>query len=96
MALQNIGGIGNITVLPKGAGLEGVFAFDTGPGNMVIDALAARLTDGKARYDAGGKMAASAHVNADLLRWMLRDDYLQTPPPKTTGRERYGAAMWKH
>ena len=92
VALQNIGGIGNITVLPTGAGLEGVFAFDTGPGNMVIDALAARLTDGKARYDAGGKMAASAHVNADLLRWMLQDDYLQTPPPKTTGRERYGAA----
>ena len=49
VALQNIGGIGNITLLPRGAGLNGVLAFDTGPGNMVIDALAARMTNGKAR-----------------------------------------------
>ena len=55
VALQNIGGIGNITLLPRGAGLNGVLAFDTGPGNMVIDALAARMTNGKARYDDGGK-----------------------------------------
>ncbi|MEE1462679.1 MAG: anhydro-N-acetylmuramic acid kinase, partial [Ruthenibacterium lactatiformans] len=54
VGLQNIGGIGNITVLPKGCSLNDVFAFDTGPGNMVMDALAARLTEGKARFDDGG------------------------------------------
>ncbi|MBP8855894.1 MAG: anhydro-N-acetylmuramic acid kinase [Oscillospiraceae bacterium] len=90
VALQNIGGIGNITVLPKGCGLDEVFAFDTGPGNMVMDQLVARLTDGKARYDAGGKMAAAGRVSKVLLAHMLNDDYLKTPPPKTTGREVYG------
>lgn len=92
VGLQNIGGIGNITILPKGCALGDVFAFDTGPGNMVMDALAARLTDGKARYDDGGRLAAGGAVHAGLLAWMLRDPYLQTPPPKTTGREVYGAA----
>lgn len=92
VGLQNIGGIGNITILPKGCALGDVFAFDTGPGNMVMDALAARLTDGRARYDDGGRLAAGGAVHAGLLAWMLRDPYLQTPPPKTTGREVYGAA----
>jgi anhydro-N-acetylmuramic acid kinase len=91
VALQNIGGIGNITLLPRGAGLNGVLAFDTGPGNMVIDALAARMTNGKARYDDGGKMAA-AQVNPALLAWMMQDEYLKHTPPKTTGREMYGDA----
>ena len=92
VALQNIGGIGNITLLPRGAGLNGVLAFDTGPGNMVIDALAARMTNGKARYDDGGKMAAAAQVNSALLAWMMQDEYLKRTPPKTTGREMYGDA----
>lgn len=92
VGLQNIGGIGNITILPRDCTLEQVYAFDTGPGNMVMDALAARLTDGKARYDDGGKLAAGGAVHAQLLAWMLEDPYLQTPPPKTTGREVYGAA----
>ena len=92
VGLQNIGGIGNITILPRNCSLEQVYAFDTGPGNMVMDALAARLTDGKARYDDGGRLAASGAVHAQLLAWMLEDPYLQTPPPKTTGREVYGAA----
>lgn len=92
VALQNIGGIGNITLLPRGAGLNGVLAFDTGPGNMVIDALAARMTNGKARYDDGGKMAAAAQVNPALLAWMMQDEYLKRTPPKTTGREMYGDA----
>ena len=92
VGLQNIGGIGNITVLPKGCSLNDVFAFDTGPGNMVMDALAARLTEGKARFDDGGRLAAQGTVNAGLLAWMMQDPYLSTPPPKTTGREVYGAA----
>lgn len=91
VGLQNIGGIGNITILPKGCTLDEVFAFDTGPGNMVMDALAARLTDGRLRYDDGGHMAAAGAVNAALLSWMMRDPYLRQRPPKTTGREVYGA-----
>ena len=72
--------------------MNGVLAFDTGPGNMVIDALAARMTNGKARYDDGGKMAAAAQVNPALLAWMMQDEYLKRTPPKTTGREMYGDA----
>ncbi len=92
VGLQNIGGIGNITILPAGCALEDVFAFDTGPGNMVMDALAAKLTNGAARYDDGGKLAAAGAVHAGLLAWMLEDPYLRQAPPKTTGREVYGAA----
>ena len=92
VALQNIGGIGNITLLPRGAALKDVLAFDTGPGNMVMDALAARLTGGKARYDAGGRLAAAGTVRPALLAWMMKDPYLAQKPPKTTGREVYGKA----
>lgn len=92
VALQNIGGIGNITLLPAGCSLEDVTAFDTGPGNMVMDALASRITGGKLGYDDGGKLAASGKVIPELLNWMLEDPYLTKQPPKTTGREYYGAA----
>jgi len=92
VALQNIGGIGNITLLPAGCSLDAVTAFDTGPGNMVMDALAMQLTDGKMGYDAGGKLAAAGTVIPELLTWMLQDPYLDRQPPKTTGREYYGAA----
>jgi len=91
VALQNIGGIGNITLLPAGCALEEVTAFDTGPGNMVMDALAAKITDGAMTYDDSGKIAASGHVIPELLAWMLADPYLEKQPPKTTGREYYGA-----
>lgn len=91
IALQNIGGIGNITILPKGGALTDTFAFDTGPGNMVMDALVTRITDGVNTFDDGGNMAAQGAVNNALLHWMLNDDYLAMLPPKTTGRERYGA-----
>ena len=92
VALQNIGGIGNITVLPKNCTAEQVFAFDTGPGNMIIDALVARITQGAQTYDDGGKLAATGTVHAGLLAHMVDDPYLRLPPPKTTGREYYGAA----
>ncbi len=92
VALQNIGGIGNITILPGNAGPEGILAFDTGPGNMVMDALAFRLTGGEARFDTGGKMAASGRVSPQLLEHMMQDAYLYRKPPKTTGREAYGSA----
>ena len=92
VALQNIGGIGNVTLLPAGCTLEEVTAFDTGPGNMVMDALVSRITDGNLGYDDGGKLAASGHVIPELLAHMLEDPYLAKKPPKTTGREYYGKA----
>ena len=91
VALQNIGGIGNVTLLPAGCTLEEVTAFDTGPGNMILDALTRILTGGAMDYDDGGKLAASGHVIPELLAWMLEDPYLAQRPPKTTGRERYGS-----
>jgi len=89
VALQNIGGIGNITLLPAGCGPEGILAFDTGPGNMVIDAAAQALL-GSPR-DEDGRAAAAGKVNESLLEWMrgFDRDYLEQRPPKSTGRERY-------
>jgi len=90
VALQNIGGIGNVTILPGGCELEQVTAFDTGPGNMVMDALTVQLTDGRQTYDDGGRLAASGRINPTLLQHLLQDPYLRKKPPKTTGREYYG------
>ena len=90
VGLQNIGGIGNLTVLPRGAGPEQTIAFDTGPGNMVMDQIAERLTDGKQRYDTDGAMAAQGACSGELLSWMLADPWPRLPPPKSTGREVYG------
>jgi anhydro-N-acetylmuramic acid kinase len=84
----NIGGIGNITVMPAGCGPEDVVAFDTGPGNMVIDGLAREMGQ---RCDTGGRIAASGHVNRPLLDELLRDPYYRRKPPKSAGREQYGA-----
>ena len=91
VGLQNIGGIGNLTVLPKGAGPEKTIAFDTGPGNMVMDQITERLTGGARRYDADGRMAAQGECSGELLSWLLADPWLRLPPPKSTGREVYGA-----
>lgn len=88
--LQNIGGIGNVTVLPAGAQPEDIFAFDTGPGNMIIDAVVSALTHGEMTYDAGGKMGAQGTVCEELLKKLQGDAYYAQPLPKTTGRERFG------
>lgn len=80
----NIGGIANITVLPSG------IAFDTGPGNMVIDQLVERMTDSKQRFDRNGAIAAKGHIAPALLDSLLADNYYNTKPPKTAGREQYG------
>mgnify|MGYP001042619470 CR=1 FL=1 len=90
VALQNIGGIGNITILPKNCTLDQVTAFDTGPGNMVMDALALQLTGGTQSYDEGGRLAASGNISKTLLQHMLEEPYLKKRPPKTTGREYFG------
>jgi anhydro-N-acetylmuramic acid kinase len=86
----NIGGIANITVIPP-AGK--VVAFDTGPGNMVIDALVRRLTNGKKTYDNNGNIARSAKVNQPLLRSLKAAPYFKRKPPKTAGREQFGEAF---
>lgn len=89
--VQNIGGIGNETVISAGAGNEAVFAFDTSPGNMVMDELAKRFTDGALSYDKDGLLAARGCANNELLGLLLEDTYFLRRPPKSTGREVYGA-----
>ncbi len=92
IALQNIGGIGNITCLPPACKPEEVFAFDTGPGNMVMDAVYGAITHGEKRFDEGGVFAAKGQVHQPLLNLMMDDEYVRRQPPKTTGREYYGPA----
>ena len=87
----NIGGIANITVIPAGAAPDEVVAFDTGPGNMVIDALAQEYTRGKQNFDRDGRIAARGRVNRALLDGFLADAYYRKPPPKSAGREQFGA-----
>ena len=86
--LQNIGGIANLTAIPAAAGAERVIAFDTGPGNMVMDALAAALL-GKP-FDRNGAMAAQGTVLKTVLAAALRNPYFQRKPPRTAGREQFG------
>src|SRR5262249_41253026 len=88
----NIGGIANITVIPANAKPHDVFAFDTGPGNMLIDALASHFTHGRRRFDKNAALARKGRAVPALLDQLLRDPYLKLPPPKSTGREYYGAA----
>ncbi len=86
----NVGGIANITAIPPGAAPEQVIAFDTGPGNMVIDALASAFSGGKRTYDRDGRWAARGRVNRKLLDELLAESYYRRRPPKTAGREQYG------
>lgn len=88
--IQNIGGIGNFTWLPAGGGPEKVVAFDTGPGNMLIDALVTRVTDGRSTYDRDGRRAARGRVLEDVLARWMRHPFFKQPPPRTTGRELFG------
>jgi anhydro-N-acetylmuramic acid kinase len=91
--LLNIGGIANVTVLPPACPAEKVLAFDTGPGNMVIDALAAHFSGGRLTCDLDGAMAAQGAVEPALLDRLLRDEYYFRRPPKSAGREQYGRAF---
>jgi anhydro-N-acetylmuramic acid kinase len=86
--LQNIGGIANLTAIPAGANAEQVIAFDTGPGNMVMDLLAQELY-GK-RFDRNGAIAARGAVLENVLKIQLRDKYYALKPPRSTGREQFG------
>jgi anhydro-N-acetylmuramic acid kinase len=91
----NLGGIANVTVLPRAAKPSQVFAFDTGPANMLIDALVAHFTHGRQRFDANAQLASQGHSIPALLNELLRDPYLKLRPPKSTGREYYGHAYTK-
>jgi anhydro-N-acetylmuramic acid kinase len=86
----NIGGIANVTVIPAGARAGQVMAFDTGPGNMVVDTLVRRLTGGKQNYDRGASLAARGRPIPRLLDRLLANHYFRQPPPKSAGREQYG------
>jgi anhydro-N-acetylmuramic acid kinase len=86
--IQNIGGIGNLSAIPEGATPEDVLAFDTGPGNMLIDQLVQKLFDRP--FDRNGSIAARGHVLVPVVDQLLRAPYFQQKPPKTAGREEYG------
>jgi len=86
--VQNIGGIANVTAIPAKASAGHVVAFDTGPGNMVIDAVMERLYG--VRYDEDGKTAAAGHVLEGMLQDTLREPFFRRKPPKTAGREEFG------
>ncbi|HEY6298318.1 MAG TPA: anhydro-N-acetylmuramic acid kinase, partial [Candidatus Binatus sp.] len=90
--VQNIGGIANATYIPRVARLDhpDLIAFDTGPGNGMIDALASRISGGRLRMDRDGRIAASGHVNQPLLEKLMEHPYFRRPPPKSTGREEFG------
>jgi len=86
--VQNIGGIGNLTAIPAGAAPESVMAFDTGPGNMVIDAVTEKLFGRP--FDRGGRIAASGDVIESVVTAILRRPFFRREPPKTAGREEFG------
>ncbi|HET7107847.1 MAG TPA: anhydro-N-acetylmuramic acid kinase [Candidatus Acidoferrum sp.] len=86
----NLGGIANVTVIPAHAKPSDVFAFDTGPANILIDALVAHFTKGRQRFDADGALAKRGQISLELMRTLLRDPYLRRRPPKSTGREYFG------
>ena len=87
----NIGGIANVTVIPAAASREDVFAFDTGPGNMIIDALAAHFTRGRLRYDRDAQLARRGRLVPELLDNLLAHPFFRKAPPKSAGREEFGA-----
>jgi anhydro-N-acetylmuramic acid kinase len=92
-AVQNIGGIANVTYLPPVEHPGDVMAFDTGPGNMLIDYAVFRSTRGDQSYDKGGRLADSGTLDGTLLADLMQHPFLNQAPPKTTGREQFGVAL---
>jgi anhydro-N-acetylmuramic acid kinase len=91
----NLGGIANITVIPAAAKPKQIVAFDTGPANMLIDALVSHFKNGRQRFDKNARLATQGRSLPALLDDLLRDPYLKLAPPKSTGREYYGQAYLK-
>jgi anhydro-N-acetylmuramic acid kinase len=89
--ILNIGGIANVTVLKKTSyGTEVVAAFDTGPGNMLMDAFCELISNGCRNFDENGTLASSGRINEDVVQTVLADSYFDLVPPKSTGREKFG------
>ncbi|MCQ6521067.1 MULTISPECIES: anhydro-N-acetylmuramic acid kinase AnmK [Bacillus] len=86
--LQNIGGIGNVTVIPSQKSDQNVIAFDTGPGNMIIDEVCQRLF--QLPYDQNGEIAEQGEVVDEILTYCMNHPFLKMNPPKSTGREQFG------
>ncbi len=91
----NLGGIANITIIPASAKPAQILAFDTGPANMLIDALVSHFTHGRKRFDKDARIAQAGRSIPALLNDLMRDPYLKLAPPKSTGREYYGHAYLK-
>ncbi len=91
----NLGGIANVTVIPARAKPHDLFAFDTGPANILIDALVSHFTKGRQRFDRNALLARRGHVNNALIYRLMKDPYLRLRPPKSTGREHFGARFVK-
>lgn len=88
--IQNIGGIANCTILPANCELENVRAWDSGPGNMVLDECVRVLTRGEKQFDENGKLAAQGREDENWLRDLMQHEYFLRPLPKTCGREQFG------
>src|SRR5437899_3477065 len=89
-AVINIGGISNLTYLPAAGSLQSVRAFDTGPGNMVVDGVVRYVTGGRQQFDRSGQLARDGEVDEGLLRRLFQHPFLRRRPPKSTGREEFG------
>lgn len=89
----NIGGIANVTIIPKDADIDDVIAFDTGPGNMVIDEIVRIISGGRLNFDINGDIARRGNISKELLEAALLHPYFHMAPPKTTGREVFGKAF---
>jgi anhydro-N-acetylmuramic acid kinase len=90
-AIQNIGGIANLTYLPGNGNIEGLIAFDTGPGNMAIDEIIRRMSKGRKMFDRDGGIAGSNQVHQGFFDELMKENYFSRRPPKSTGRELFGA-----
>ena len=95
--VQNLGGIGNVTYLPANSreNREGVYGWDTGPANSLLDLAVYHLSQGKQSYDKNGEWAQTGTPCQPLLNMWMQDPYFQQPPPKSTGREYFGAQFWE-
>jgi anhydro-N-acetylmuramic acid kinase len=94
--ILNLGGIANVSALPpgpRGQSPSDVLAFDTGPGNMVLDALVEEASAGAESFDRAGRAASRGTVDEELLKTLLKNPYFRRPPPKSTGREAFGRAF---
>ena len=91
--IVNLGGISNVTYVPRGGGWDNVVAFDTGPANMVLDSLVTRVTSGRHSMDRDGKLALRGQIDARLLGKLLAHPFLSQRPPKSTGREEFGPSL---